>query len=124
MSQARYLDLAALLLCCAGLAQAAGMVDPTRPPAQMLAPSPEQVAVVAVVGPQLQMILLASGAGGRKVAVIDGQALREGEQFKGAELLSVTANEVVLGRGKTQLVLKLSPKLKPSSGDADNVKEQ
>jgi MSHA biogenesis protein MshK len=43
------------------------------------------------------------------VAVIDGQTVRLGERYKGAQLTQMTETEVVLQRGSERQVLKLFP---------------
>lgn len=106
----RYL---AVLLCCASAcAPALGQVltDPTQPPAALVqGPARIDSAPAATSAPRLQSILIATGAHSRRVAVIDGITLRLGEKFKGAELVSVNDNEVVLQRGRERQVLTLNP---------------
>ncbi|HEX8610491.1 MAG TPA: hypothetical protein VF800_04320 [Telluria sp.] len=97
--------LAALLAHGALLAQP--LNDPTRPPARLMAPAAAENAPPASVEPQLQSVLIARHAGGRHVAVIDGQTVRLGEQFRGARVASMTQNEVVLVNGKQRRVLRL-----------------
>lgn len=99
----------AWLLCLmyCGVAGAQTLVDPTRPPpeSQLLA-SGQEVAPVGL-GPQLQSVLI--GSRGREVAVIDGQTIRKGEKFKGATLVQVSKNQVVLQHGRNKQVLTLFP---------------
>ena len=99
--------LAACALCAAS-AQAQTLEDPTRPPA-MLMPGASAGAVAAGSGPQLQSVLIARQDGGRHVAVIDGQTLRLGDSYKGAQLIQMSETEVVLQRGSERQVLKLFP---------------
>ena len=58
----------------------------------------------------MQSVLIARHAGGRHVAVIDGQTVRLGEQFRGARVARMTQNEVVLVKGKERRVLRLFPR--------------
>jgi MSHA biogenesis protein MshK len=61
----------------------------------------------AVAGPRLQSILVAREAGGRRLAVIDGETVRLGEQFHGARVARIGDNEVELVRGGERQVLRL-----------------
>ena len=97
------------LLAPAGLAGAQGLVDPTRPPASLMAPAAGSTAPERSGAPQLQSILIARHPGGRHVAVIDGQTVRLGESYKGARLASMSETEVVLENGTRKQVLKLFP---------------
>jgi MSHA biogenesis protein MshK len=97
----------ALCVACAA-AQAQGLQDPTRPPAQaQLAARPGEAAA-APAGPQLQSVLIAREPGGRRVAVIDGETVRLGETFHGARLVRLAQGEVELVRGRERQVLKLN----------------
>lgn len=98
-------------LACLALAQPAGaqaLLDPTRPPAGMDRIAPD---AVAAEGPRLQSVLIARHAGGRHVAVIDGETVRLGETFKGARVARVSADEVVLVRGAERQVLRMDAPL-------------
>jgi MSHA biogenesis protein MshK len=93
----------------AGGARAQALQDPTRPP-----PMPTKAvagaraaAVAAPAGPVLQSVLIARQAGGRQVAVIDGETVVLGGTFRGALLVRMTETEVELRRGSTRQVLKL-----------------
>jgi len=98
----RVLALCSLLAC--GV-QAQPLQDPTRPPAQLLHP----VAGARVdAAPQVQSILVGRGAGGRRVAVIDGETVRVGDLVHGARVTGITATTVTLQRGNTRDVLTLT----------------
>jgi MSHA biogenesis protein MshK len=86
-------------------AQAQALQDPTRPPAAAMAPSAAPAA--ASNAPRLQSILVGREAGGRRLAVIDGETVRLGEQFHGARVTRIGDNEVELVRGKERQVLRL-----------------
>ena len=93
--------------------QTQALSDPTRPP--VLA-SPEAKSSAGSAGsmaepsrPILQSVLIGRQPGGRRVAVIDGQTLRLGEKFKGAVLVGVSDNQVLLRRGAERQVLRLYP---------------
>ena len=98
---------AALSLFVAAAAQAHGQAlqDPTRPPATAMASSAAPGA--AASGPRLQSILIGREAGGRHLAVIDGETVRLGEQFHGARVARIGDNEVELVRGAERQVLRL-----------------
>jgi MSHA biogenesis protein MshK len=98
---------AALLLLAAGAlqVQAQALQDPTRPPAAAMASSAAPAA--ASSGPRLQSILVGREAGGRQLAVIDGETVRLGEQFHGARVARIGDNEVELVRGSERQVLRL-----------------
>jgi len=101
--------LLACVALCALSAVAQPLQDPTRPPAGMdrIALDP---AVQANV-PRLQSVLIAPHAGGRHVAVIDGETLRLGERYKGALITSIKPGEVVLVRGNARQVLRMDAPL-------------
>ena len=99
-------------LACLALAQPAAaqaLLDPTRPPPGMDRIAPELAA--ADDAPRLQSVLIARHAGGRHVAVIDGETVRLGESFKGARVARVSVNEVVLVRGAERQVLRMDAPL-------------
>jgi MSHA biogenesis protein MshK len=94
-----------LLAASAQQAQAQALQDPTRPPAAAMAASAAPAA--ASSGPRLQSILVGREAGGRQLAVIDGETVRLGEQFHGARVARIGDNEVELVRGSERQVLRL-----------------
>ena len=96
-----------LLLLACGAASAQTLSDPTQPPPESRLLAPGQNVTPVSLGPQLQSVLI--GSRGREVAVIDGQTIRRGEKYKGATLVQVGKNQVVLQNGKHQQVLKLFP---------------
>lgn len=109
--------LLASALLCAGHSYALtssavpqNLPDPTKPPASILNPAGigEQES-----GPLLQSILLSAN---RKIAIIDGQAIKLNGKFGDQTLIKMTESEVVLRRGKQLQTLSLHPDLrkKPS----------
>jgi MSHA biogenesis protein MshK len=94
-----------LLAVSALQARAQALQDPTRPPAAAMASSAAPAA--ASSGPRLQSILVGREAGGRHLAVIDGETVRLGEQFHGARVTRIGDNEVELVRGSERQVLRL-----------------
>lgn len=95
---------AALLLTLAVLTgTAAAMVDPTRP----LGPGTETIAADDTARPSLDSVLIAPG---RRVAVIDGRAISEGEARGGVRVWRITPEgaEVSVGDGP-RLRLDLKP---------------
>ena len=89
-------------------AAAQGLIDPTRPPAGL-----GQVAASAAGdgAPRLQSVLISPRAGGRHVAVIDGETVRLGDTFKGARVARMSEHEVVLERGAERQVLRMEAPL-------------
>jgi MSHA biogenesis protein MshK len=75
--------------------------DPTRPPTQI-----EEGEGAVSEGPVLQSVLIAPD---RKVAIISGQAVKLGEQFNGARVVSISETQVVLRSGTEVQTLKLFP---------------
>ena len=107
MRPLRWLALCALLAPVAVLAQAS-LTDPTRPPAAMNAPAVSSGAAPAVSAPpQVQSILVSLTPGGRRVAVIDGKTLRQGQRFGASVVETIHPTEVVLRTGNRRQVLKL-----------------
>jgi MSHA biogenesis protein MshK len=103
----RALLAAAVLLGVYGAAQAQALRDPTRPPARLFAAS-AAVPGASAQAPQLQSVLIGRQAGGRHVAVIDGETVRLGDSFRGARVARMTQTEVELVRGRERQVLKLA----------------
>lgn len=85
-------------------ASAQALLDPTRPPAGIGQAAGE---AAASSGPRLQSILISPRAGGRHVAIIDGDTVRLGDTWKGARVAAMSRNEVVLVRGAERQVLRL-----------------
>jgi len=95
----------------AGAASAQSLGDPTQPPAVLatpggaaVAPDPSEPAAL-----QLQSILVSREAGGRRIAVINGEVVRPGAKIGDAVVVSVGENTVVLRRGKSKETLRLFP---------------
>ena len=97
-------------------------IDPTRPPAVMSAPVILPASVPGATytpggmlvapraerrTPQLQSVLVSLRPGGRRVAVIDGKTVRQGQRVGDAVLVAIGATEVVLRRGAKTETLKL-----------------
>ena len=111
MAQAMTAARAVLLAACAAWltpAQAQD-ADPTRPPAVMTAPMAGAGALPRTVRgtPQLQSILVSLRPGGRRVAVIDGKMVRQGQRVGDAVVTAIGATDVVLRRGGKTETLKL-----------------
>ena len=93
------------------VAQSQGLTDPTRPPASVaLAGAASDGEPAAPAAPQLQSILVSREAGGRRVAVINGETVKQGMKVGDAVVERVGETEVVLRRGKARETLKLFPK--------------
>jgi MSHA biogenesis protein MshK len=105
----RRLSIALAWLAVAGAASAqdAGMNDPTRPPAALNAPVATGIVRPIADQPVVQSILVSQRPGGRRLAVIDGKTLRQGERLGTAIVESIRPTEVVLRRGNKRVTLKL-----------------
>jgi len=88
-------------------AGAQALLDPTRPPASLGVRA--DAAGGADGAPRLQSVLISPRAGGRHVAVIDGETVRLGEHYKGARVARMSQTEVELVRGRERQVLRLEP---------------
>ena len=117
--RARKFSLLPLLLAAAMLAPAAlaqqGLGDPTRPTSL---DEPEPVAKAARAGPRwrLQSTLVADS---RRLAVINGRAVAEGERIDGATVREVRQGGVTLeveGRRVELRVLQGTPDVKRDGG--------
>lgn len=105
---ASVLSAAALLLTMGDAS--AQSADPTLPPPGLMALPEGAQAPSVSTGPELQSILVSREAGGRRVAVIGGEMVRQGGRYQGAVVEKVGDNEVILRRGKAREVLRLYPK--------------
>jgi MSHA biogenesis protein MshK len=102
----RRLVAAFALFAIAACAQAQSMQDPTRP---ALAGASDGESGAAPAGPQLESVLIARHPGGRNLAVINGDTVRQGDTYKGARVARITHSSVELVRGKDREVLQMSP---------------
>ena len=89
-------------------AHAQPLPDPTRPSGTPAAAATPGAATVDKL-PRLQSVLISPRQGGRHVAVIDGQTVLLGGNFKGARVDRMTQGEVELVRGRERQVLRLYP---------------
>ncbi len=108
--RARVFACASLLAGALGSAAAvrAQIPDPTRPPSELSAPAAGAVTPKAAAGvPQVQSILVSLRPGGRRLAIIDGKTVREGDRLGNAVVATIRSTEVILRRGSTMQVLKL-----------------
>lgn len=89
-------------------AAALTLVDPTRPPGTFVARVGAAGALDgADAPPRLQSVLISRRAGGRHVAVINGETVRLGEHYKGARVTRMTQTQIELMRGRERQVLHL-----------------
>ncbi|QGZ43389.1 MSHA biogenesis protein MshK [Pseudoduganella flava] len=89
---------------------AAQTADPTQPPPGLMPRAEGEPEPGPPPGPELQSVLVSREPGGRRVAVISGEMVRQGSRWQGALVEKVGENEVVLRRGKARQVLRLYPK--------------
>lgn len=98
-----------LAFCWGQAAQAQAIDDPTRPPAALWTPAASEAAPPKPSRPQLQSVLISNKPGGRRVAVIDGQIVRQGGKVGDAVVVEIRDTAVVMRRGKTLETFKLYP---------------
>jgi hypothetical protein len=103
----RFVILMLAALCASAGAQTA---DPTRPPPGIEPHAQGEAEPGPPPGPELQSVLVSREPGGRRVAVISGEMVRQGSRWQGALVEKVGENEVVLRRGRAREVLRLYPK--------------
>lgn len=96
-----------LALSVPALCPAQELDDPTRPPARLAAADAAGGAIADGV-PVLQSVLVGRGAGARRVAVIDGDTVREGDSWRGSRVARIRPGEVVLTKGKDRQVLRMA----------------
>lgn len=103
MSERRFLLAALVLAAPAALAQRLG--DPTKPTA-LDGPDEDRAAEVAAQGPRwrLQSTLVADT---RRLAVINGRTVAQGERVDGARLLEVRQDGVTLELDGERITLRL-----------------
>lgn len=106
----RAVTLMALLALPVAPLCAQSLGDPTQPPAVLASPggaAAQDLSEPAAL--QLQSILVSREAGGRRVAVINGEVVRAGTKIADAVVDSVGETTVVLRRGKHKETLRLFP---------------
>lgn len=89
----------------AATAVAENLPDPTRPSGAAYA---EENANDAPRGPVLQSVLSSSG---RRIAIISGQTVKQGDMIGNSRVHRIRDTEVVLAQGRETQVLKLFPVL-------------
>lgn len=77
-------------------------IDPTRPPMVLRSPGVEQKSPATEL--KLDTVLVSPG---RRVAVINGNVLREGDEVGGATIEQIDLQGVVINRGGQQVTLRL-----------------
>lgn len=97
------LGLLLVLGFAASTAIAENLPDPTRPSGAAYA---DENAGSLVSGPVLQSVLTSSG---RKLAIINGQTVKQGDAIGNLRVEKIGDTEVVLARGKEVQVLRLFP---------------
>jgi MSHA biogenesis protein MshK len=96
--------LALSLVCALSIAHAEQFADPTRPPESMGMGALGEQGVSSA--PMLQSVLISPE---RRLAIINGKTLKQGEKFGNATVTKITETEVVLQNGKDKQTLKLFP---------------
>ncbi|GGX87328.1 hypothetical protein GCM10007386_17760 [Pseudoduganella dura] len=110
MNPLAMMTLAAALMLPTAAGARTQVADPTLPPPGLDAlAAGAEAPPAAPPGPTLQSILVSREPGGRRIAVISGEMVRQGSRLGGAVVESVGEDRVVLRRGKTREVLRLHP---------------
>lgn len=92
-------------LFCSGIAEAGVVNDPTVPPAEWLALQPTPAGKAAsVVEPPMEIQVVIIGRA-RKLAVIDGQIVRVGDEHKGSKVLAIRSDQVVKAEVEKSLLM-------------------
>jgi MSHA biogenesis protein MshK len=86
-------------------APAQALADPMRPPAATSV-SPQETAGGEAAPSRLQSVLISSS---RRIAVIDGRAVKIGERVGDATVVAIAPSGVTLQRGDARETLKLHP---------------
>jgi len=100
--QARTL-LVLILAALPAAVAAQGMLDPTQPPAPLLAPG---AGGDASTGPLLQSVIITPT---QRSAIIGGQRVRLGGKYGDARVVKITASEVVLRSTGSDETLRMYP---------------
>ena len=98
-------------------ARAENLPDPTRPPAELGAPA------IAVVhsGPVLQSVLISPE---RKTAIISGETISLGGQYRKGRVVKISESEVVLNNGGNLQTLRLFPEVEKKTSYPGPVTEK
>ncbi|WP_338761263.1 MSHA biogenesis protein MshK [Massilia sp. METH4] len=105
---ALWLGVVLALAWCAGAG--AQIADPTQPPPGLAAAAAGAAPPAPPPGPELQSILVSREPGGRRIAVISGEMVRQGGRVGGATVEQIGTDRVVLRRGKARETLRLYTK--------------
>jgi hypothetical protein len=100
-----------VMLFIATTAAAQILQDPTRPSDKSLLSSKSDALELAS-GPVLQAVLIAKN---RKIAMINGQAVKLNGSFEGQTLIRLSETEAVLRKGAVLQTLKLFPQFEKNS---------
>lgn len=110
MSFRAFFSAVLLVYGAPGSGSAQPLADPTRPP--MLIAAPESQSSASAPGQRLQSTLLSSG---RRLAVIDGNAVPVGGKVGDAVVVSITDSTVVLRHGEGTETLTLHPSVRKTT---------
>ena len=81
--------------------------DPTRPPDYKKQAEPPQAEAVAVEKWALTSVLISPQ---RRVAIVNGQAVQEGDTVESSRVVQIRTSEVLLQRDGKQIVVSLLPR--------------
>lgn len=97
-----------MAVLAASTVTAAGLVDPTQPPAQLRMSAVGTGAIADIQQPVLQSVMISQA---QRRAMISGQTVVVGGQYQDARVVKISEGEVVLKRGNELQTLKLFPDL-------------
>lgn len=87
-----------------GFAWAEELVDPMRPE-HYRAPAPAQKSEDRIIDTTSWSLTAVLSAADRVVAVINGESLQQGDEFKGYTVMHIQPDQVLLQKSEKQLVL-------------------
>ena len=100
------------MLFFAGVALAQELPDPTKPPTTLRPGHDTNSTSHQIAEPTLQSIIISPT---RRVAIIAGQTLKQGDKFGNAVVVKITETAVVLRNGTELRTLRLFPDIEKQS---------
>ncbi|RZI43061.1 MSHA biogenesis protein MshK [Herbaspirillum sp. HC18] len=104
--------LSGVVLTLAGTALAQGLPDPTKPPGPLSGAQNADSSAGLATGPVVQSIIVSPT---RRIAIVSGKTVRQGDKIGEAKVVRITETEVVLRSGHEIQTLKLFPNIEKQS---------
>lgn len=98
-------------LGCVGSARAAALGDPTEAPPAWVATQPSSSSNAMIEAPPEMQIILTGKS--RKLAVINGEIVKVGDEYKGSTVRAIKTNKVVMDDAEKSL--SMTPDVKKSA---------